>query len=138
MGIKGANLFKVKYSLIRKKIILGSTTKIELIPSAQLLLDFPHHTFRTSDYSCPKGAKPFRVNQENPQAPLFVTCNCEDHCSWYKCRLETPPSKCLEGTKNFWKWDNISNYWVAQMNQGNTGIIFCSKHLIINYFVRKK
>ena len=118
----GDNLFKVTYSLIRKNVILGSTTKIELIPSAQLLLDFPHHTFRTSDYSCPKGAKPFRVNQENPQAPLFVTCNCEDHCSWYKCRLDIPPSKCLEGIKGIWKWDKKGSFWVAQMDQGITGI----------------
>ena len=128
-GDKGGdgNLFKVKYSLIRKKFILGSTTKIELIPSAQLLLDFPHHTFRTSDYSCPKGAKPFRVNQENPQAPLFVTCNCEDHCSWYKCRLDTPPLNCLEGENSFWQWDEKRKYWVAQMNPETTSMKFFYK-----------
>ena len=77
----GVVLCKFSYSLIKTNSISDSTTKIEMIPSAQFLSDLIPNTFKLSDYSCPKGAKPFRVNQENPQAPLFVTCNCEDHCS---------------------------------------------------------
>ena len=128
--IKGAirgyqeNLYETECSLIITNFILDSTTKIELIPSAELLLDHPHHTFRASDYSCPKGAKPFQLNTDAwvPVAPIFVTCHCEDHCSWYRCRLDIPPSKCLEGIKGIWKWDKKSSYWVAQMDQGITGI----------------
>ena len=95
-----------------------------MIPFAKLLLEHTPNTFKASDYSCPKGAKPFRLNPDTwiPNAPLFVTCHCEDHCSWYKCRLETPPSKCLEGTKGVWKWDKKSSYWVAQMDEEITGI----------------
>ena len=117
------------YSFITTNSISDSTTKVELIPSAKLLPDLPPHTFKSSDYSCPDGAKAFRINLDTypRQNPLFVTCHCEDHCSWYKCRLETPPSKCLDGIKGIWKWDKKGSYWVAQMDQGITGISMFQK-----------
>ena len=127
---------QIYHPLNTKNLFLASTTNIELIPSARLLSDSPNYHFTPSDYSCPNGAKPFQLTKsEREDYDEFVTCHCEDHCSWYNCKLLTPPSNCLKGTKNYWKWDEISNYWVAQMYQGNTGIFFCSKHLIINNFV---
>ena len=97
-----------------------------MIPPAKLLAEFPPHPFKSSDYSCPNGAKAFRINPDKTRY-LFITCHCEDHCSWYKCRLETPPSKCLDGIKGIWKWDKKGSYWVAQIDQGITGISMFQK-----------
>ena len=116
----------IKIFIITTNLILGSGPKIELIPSAREKTESKSYPFKSSDYLCPNKAKAFQLNPMDygmeSEDERFVTCHCEDHCSWYKCRLETPPSKCLEGTKGVWKWDKKSSYWVAQMDEEITGI----------------
>lgn len=43
------------------------------------------------------------------------TCYCEDHCSWDKCILLSPPDECLHGTDSEWFKDTELNYWVAKI-----------------------
>ena len=89
-----------------------------MIPEAKAFSDRNFGTLIASDHFCPNGGKPFSLNSpiENNR---FVTCHCEDHCNWYKCRLEKPPSDCLDGVHASWKWDEKGNNWVAQMNTEN-------------------
>ena len=97
---------------------------MQLIPAAEELtekLSWFRGKVVASDYSCPNGGKPFvstPVTNENTNH-AFVTCHCEDHCNWYKCRLEKPPVSCLDEETSFWKWDDRGSYWVAQMRSGN-------------------
>ena len=99
---------------------------MQLIPAAEALTEKLSWKAVASDYSCPNGGKPFVLNPydydkhqyTNPEH-AFVTCHCEDHCNWYKCRLEKPPHSCLDEEKSFWKWDDRGSYWVAQMRSGN-------------------
>ena len=63
------------------------------------------------DYLCPKGTMAFSIG------PNYF-CNCEDHCSWYKCRLNEPPLDCLDGKNSTWQWNIQKKYWVAQIRQG--------------------
>ena len=92
-------------------IILDSTPQLELIPAAhRLSLDpqDPDDGFISSDYSCPEGTKSFSMGAFGASmdaSEFFVTCHCEDHCSWYKCRLNQPPLDCLEKERSSWKWD---------------------------------
>ena len=106
-------------------IISDSTPQLELIPAAhRLSLDppDPQDGFISSDYSCPEGTKSFSMGYFGGMNAnkVFVTCHCEDHCSWYKCRLDQPPLDCLEEESSSWKWDEQRHYWVAQMNQGGS------------------
>ena len=43
----------------------------------------------------------------------LTTCFCEDHCSWERCRLETPPYDCLPRTNTAWIWDSKKKFWAA-------------------------
>ena len=91
-----------------------------MIPAAQRLSSDPDRAdFYPSDYSCPGGTKPFSMGTYN-QDYRFVTCHCEDHCSWYKCRLEQPPMDCLDVENSSWKWNAKRKYWVAQIKPGRT------------------
>ena len=46
------------------------------------------------------------------------TCYCEDHCSWEKCFLESPPHDCLLDTNGVWSWNARNKYWNAK-SMGN-------------------
>ena len=98
---------------------------MQLIPAAELRTEKLSWKAVASDYSCPNGGKPFVLTQVSPDPYVafpnyaFVTCHCEDHCNWYKCRLEKPPHSCLDDEKSFWKWDDTGSYWVAQMRSAN-------------------
>ena len=61
---------------------------------------------------CPRGAR-------HRKAAGFLTCNCEDHCSWEACRLTNPPHNCISSMKKdtVWAWDSIKKFWVAQGKQ---------------------
>ena len=99
-----------------------------MIPSAREKSKIdPFNPIKASDYLCPNEAKAFLFNTKDPQDQIFVTCHCEDHCSWYKCKLDTPPLNCLEGENSFWQWDQKRNYWVAQMNPETTSMTFFYK-----------
>ena len=108
--------------------ILDNAPQMHLIPEAKAFSDRNFGTVIASDHFCPNGGKPFALNMI--EWPRFVTCHCEDHCNWYKCRLEKPPSECLNGVNASWKWDKKGHYWVAQMNSvnqtGNVGQIEAS------------
>ena len=93
---------------------------MHLIPAAKSFSDRDFNMLIASDHSCPNGGKPFAINRNGYlDSSTFVTCHCEDHCTWYKCRLHKPPSDCLDGVNGSWKWDEQGNYWVAQMNSEN-------------------
>ena len=98
-------------------LIIDNAPQMHLIPEAKAFSDRNFGTVIASDHFCPNGGKPFALNMI--EWPRFVTCHCEDHCNWYKCRLEKPPSDCLNGVNASWKWDEKGNYWVAQMNSVN-------------------
>ena len=103
-------------------MILGSGPKFELIPSAREKSESKTYPFTSFDYLCPNKAKAFQLNPMDAEDEIFVTCHCEDHCSWY-----TPPLNCLEGENSFWQWDEKRNYWVAQMNPETTSMRFLNK-----------
>ena len=90
---------------------------MQLIPAAEALTERLSWPVVASDYSCPNGAMPFVLNSHGQEnlGRVFITCHCEDHCNWYKCRLEKPPLSCLDEEKSFWQWDDRGSYWVAQM-----------------------
>ena len=111
---------------IFKKKDLDSAPKINMVPKAKMLSNSGRQYYVPSDYSCPNGAKKYQLNpSDNTYDPLievFVTCHCEDHCSWNKCRLENPPSNCLDGVNSSWQWDEKRKYWVAQMKHHNSSM----------------
>ena len=104
-----------------------------MIPSAREKTESKSYPFKSSDYLCPNKAKAFQLNPMDygmeSEDERFVTCHCEDHCSWYKCKLDNPPMNCIEGENSFWQWDEKRNYWVAQMNPEPTGMILFNKIL---------
>ena len=59
---------------------------------------------------CPIGSK-YRAR--------FGVCSCNRHCSWDLCRTIDPPNDCLAGTGSVWRWDQVKNAWVAQIDGGN-------------------
>ena len=109
-----------------------------MIPEAKAFSDRNFGMLIASDHFCPNGGKPFALNSPTENI-RFVTCHCEDHCNWYKCRLEKPPSDCLDGVNASWKWDKKGNNWVAQMitgtqmgNDGQMGFIILRYKLFLD------
>lgn len=39
------------------------------------------------------------------------TCFCEDHCSWHKCKLKTPPLSCIAQENRKWDYDSRTKSW---------------------------
>ena len=91
---------------------------MHLIPAAKSFTNRDLNMLIASDHSCPNAGKPFAINRGYIDSSTFVTCHCEDHCTWYKCRLRKPPSDCLDGANSSWKWNEKGKYWVAQMHSG--------------------
>ena len=69
----------------------------------------------------------------------LTTCFCEDHCSWERCRLETPPYDCLPRTNTAWVWDSKKKYWVAietskYQYTKTLGQIKILQHVLLSYY----
>ena len=138
--------------------ITDFSTKTELIPQVHKTSEDPLQTsppLNPSDYDCPDGSSPFIMGETVvgttwQQVKDTTTCYCEDHCTWYTCRLENPPLDCLVGTNSEWKWDQQKLYWVAQLIEGNSIISIwyhyhciililhpCKKHSVNTFICRK-
>ena len=63
---------------------------------------------------CPKNT----LGCNTPNFGCPNTCYCEDHCSWKKCTLYSPPYQCLTGIDGEWVWNDKRQYWVAQVDPG--------------------
>ena len=64
---------------------------------------------------CPKNTR-LHYRGENEE---YMTCSCEEHCSWDLCRLEEAPEACLQGTARQWVWNPIKNAWATQIKHCN-------------------
>ena len=90
-----------KLYLLSKISLQTSTLFFNLIDGFE-----PQLPLRPSD-GCPKGTTGcYTFGCPN-------TCYCEDHCSWEKCFLATPPERCLSGTDGAWYWMFDEMYWTA-------------------------